>query len=113
LIRFAFRVVFWLTIVIIFLPADPERGVEAPRVTFFQAVSAVQATVADLSRFCDRNPDVCHTGSSAAQVVAGKAAYGVRQLQDYLDGDDPIPADTLTPDDVEAPWAGEGDGSEA
>jgi hypothetical protein len=100
---FLIRATFWLTIVLILLPGDPEHGADAPRVSILQALAAVRATVVDLSQFCDRNPDVCSTGSSVAQAAVQKARYGVRQLEEYFGGDGE-PAGTLRPEDLVVPW---------
>lgn len=82
---FLIRAAFWLTLVVLFIPADPQSGAEAPRVGALQALSAAQATVADLSSFCDRNRDVCVTGSAALRVFSEKAQNGVRMLRGYLE----------------------------
>ncbi len=106
---FLIRAAFWLTIVLILLPADPDSGADAPRVTVFRALSAVRATVLDLSRFCDRNPDVCTTGSDVAVLVGSKARYATEQIEGYLGRDQSAPAPgeaagTLTAADRQAPW---------
>jgi hypothetical protein len=118
---FLLRSAFWLTIVILLIPADPDTG-EAPRVTLVNAVSAVRATVADFSGFCDRNPDVCLTGSAAIQLVGEKAEDGIELIYHYLGGTgesgagggiDMAPGapeevrGTLTTDDVALPWRGD------
>jgi hypothetical protein len=106
---FLLRSAFWLTIVILLIPADPQSG-EAPRVTVVNALMAAQATLADLGGFCDRNPDVCITGSAAIDVFTEKAGNGVEMIYQYFGetGDD---ADgnrgTLTTDDMVLPWQGE------
>jgi hypothetical protein len=82
---FLIRAAFWLSLAILFIPADPESGTEAPRVGALQALGAARATVADLSAFCDRNPDVCVTGSAAFQVFTEKAQNGARILYRYFD----------------------------
>jgi hypothetical protein len=105
---FLLRSAFWLTIVILLIPADPQSG-EAPRVTVVNALMAAQATFADLGGFCGRNPDVCLTGSAAIDVFAEKAANGVEMIYEHFGG----PADangnpgTLTTDDLALPWQGE------
>ena len=103
--RFLLRAIFWMTVVILILPSDPESGPEAPQVTLVQALEALRGTVNDLSHFCVRNPDLCETGETVIQVVADKARYGIEQLQAYLDqnagGDN-----TLTADDAVIPWQG-------
>lgn len=109
---FLIRATFWLTVVLMFLPADPERGVDAPRVGILQALGAVRATFVDLSQFCTRNPEVCDTGSTVALSVADKARYNVRRLEEVLAGSaeedaaEPaaVPEGTLTPADLAEPW---------
>ena len=130
---FLLRSAFWLTIVIMLIPADPETG-DAPRLTVVETVMAVRATVADLSGFCGRNPDVCVTGGAAAQLIAEKAQNGFDLLYRYVTGDEadggidmapgapgaPTGIDmapgakgprggTLTTDDRALPWQGSGD----
>ena len=110
---FLLRSAFWLTIVILLIPADPQSG-EAPRVTLVNALMAARSAVADMSGFCDRNPDVCVTGGAAIDVFAEKAENGVQMIYRYL-GDEGTsePADpqgdggTLTTDDLALPWQGE------
>ena len=80
---FLLRSAFWLTIVIMLIPADPQTG-EAPRITVVNALMAAQATVADLGGFCGRNPDVCVTGSAAIDVFAEKAGDGVDLIYHYF-----------------------------
>lgn len=113
---FLLRSAFWLTIVILLIPADPQTG-EAPRVTVVNALMAAQATVADLSGFCERNPEVCATGSAAVGMLAEKAENGVEMIYRYLDGTAPADAGsghgTLTDDDLAQPWQGEADDGEA
>ncbi|HET7715774.1 MAG TPA: DUF5330 domain-containing protein [Bauldia sp.] len=112
---FLLRSAFWLSVVILLIPADPETG-EAPRVSVVNAFMAVRATVADLSGFCDRNPDVCVTGGAAIDIFAEKAGNGVEMIYRYIDGDGSEAADptdsegrrgTLTTEDLALPWQGE------
>jgi hypothetical protein len=105
---FLLRSAFWLTIVILLIPADPQFG-EAPRVTVLNALTAAQATVADLGGFCNRNPDVCLTGSAAIDVFAEKAGNGVEMIYEHFGGpaDDEDNRGTLTTDDLALPWQGE------
>ncbi len=84
---FLLRSAFWLTIVIMLIPADPESG-EAPRVTVAEAMGALRDTVTDLSGFCDRNPDVCVTGGAAAQMIAEKSQNGIEIVYRYVTGEE-------------------------
>jgi hypothetical protein len=83
---FLLRAAFWLSVVILFLPGDPESGTEAPRVSAFQALVAAKATITDMSGFCDRNPDVCVTGSAALSLFTERAENGARMIFRYFDG---------------------------
>lgn len=115
---FLMRVAFWLSVVVMLIPADPKTGAEAPRVSLVQAVVAARATIADLSGFCQRNPDVCVTGNAAAQMFSDKAETGVRMLYQYFNEPEVAPQEggagpeasaiqgTLTPDDMEPVWRG-------
>ena len=110
---FLLRSAFWLTLVILLIPADPQSG-EAPRVSLVNAFMAARATVADLSGFCGRNPDVCVTGGAALGIFAEKAENGVEMIYHYFDADgeaDPVDPGgnrgTLTTDDLALPWQGE------
>lgn len=116
---FLLRSAFWLTLVILLLPADPDTG-EAPRVTIAHAMDAMRATVADLSGFCDRNPDVCATGTAAFHMVAEKTGAGIDLVIRTIRGDAEAPSGadtldmapgapgktrgTLTNDDLTLPW---------
>jgi hypothetical protein len=81
---FLIRAAFWLSVAILFIPADPETGTDAPRVTAIEALVAARATIADISGFCDRNPDVCTTGNAALHLFSEKAHSGVRMLYRYF-----------------------------
>jgi len=83
---FLIRTAFWLSVVIVMIPADPQSETPAPRVSMFEAFSSARAVAADFSNFCERNPDVCVTGAAAFQVFAEKAQSGARLLFRYFDG---------------------------
>lgn len=108
---FLIRAAFWLSVVVMFIPADPETDTPAPRVSVIEGLVAARAVVADLSSFCERNPDVCVTGNAAFQVFAEKAQSGARLLYRYFDagyertGDDNQQG-TLTGDDRAPDWRG-------
>jgi hypothetical protein len=105
---FLIRAAFWLSLVVMLIPADPDSGQEAPRVSAMQAIFAARATVADMSGFCNRNPDVCSTGGAAFSVFAEKARIGARKLYDYFgdDGEGDPDGDTLRQEDLEPGWRG-------
>jgi Family of unknown function (DUF5330) len=116
---FVLRSAFWLTILVMLLPADPVTGA-APRLTIVDAVTAARETIADLSGFCQRNRDVCVTSGAAIQLVAERAENGVEMIYEFLDGpSEPqdraageVRRGTLTTDDLALPWhGGKPDGS--
>ena len=102
---FLIRAAFWLSLVILLIPGNPESGEDAPRVGALQALSAAQAAVADMTYFCDRNPDVCTTGGAALKVFADKAKNGARLIYDYF-GDAEDDRGTLQNQDVKPDWRG-------
>ena len=80
---FLLRTAFWLSIVIVLLPAPesmkPESGVGAA-----QAVSAASATFSDMTHFCTRQPDACQIGSQALVHFGHKAQASAKWLYDVL-----------------------------
>lgn len=113
---FLIRSAFWLCLVILLIPGDPESGSAAPRVTLGQAFSAAGATIYDLSGFCGRNPEACETGGMALAMIGEKAWQGaeflITAIADNIDGaEDDVPAagsGTLTEADLLTPWQAPG-----
>lgn len=113
---FLIRSAFWLCLVILLIPGNPESGREAPRVTLGQAVSAAGAAIADLSQFCGRNPDACDTGGRALSIIGEKAWQGTEfvvgflasQLEKSDETPSPTTVGTLTAADREIPWQAPG-----
>jgi hypothetical protein len=103
---FLLRAAFWLSVVILLIPADPQTGTEAPRVSAIETLVAARATIADMSSFCDRNPSVCVTGHSVARLFVDKAEYGARLLYQYLDKakGEAAAQGTLTGEDLAPGW---------
>ncbi len=116
---FLLRVAFWLSIVVVLLPAGPKSDPNAPAVSTFEAFGAAQAALKDARGFCSREPEACTIGSQAIQVFAQKAQNGARMLYEFMSsnsaeqnarndgptGSTPKPGrDTLTAEDREAPW---------
>jgi len=109
---FLIRTVFWLSIVIILIPADQQSNTPAPGVSMLEALSSARTAAADFSGFCDRNPDVCATSAAAFQVFAEKAQHGARMLFRYFDeaagsdGSADEPEGTLIESDRAPTWQG-------
>jgi hypothetical protein len=99
------RAAFWLSALIMLLPADKQVGAEAPSVGVVDTIVAARTTVGDFSQFCARNPDVCVTGSGVFAIFTEKARTGIR-LVSHLFGHSGIATDTgtLKPDDLKPAW---------
>lgn len=96
---FLLRVAFWLSLVILLIPADPqiaaERG-QGHEVSTFQAIDAAQSTYADVKGFCGRNPTACDVGRVALDTFAAKAKTGARWVAHQFDDDDTGRRDIVT-----------------
>jgi hypothetical protein len=100
------RAAFWLSALIMLLPADKQAGAEAPSVGVIDTIVAARTTVGDFSQFCSRNPDVCVTGHGVLAVFGEKARTGIR-IVSSLFGHHTDSADgtgTLTPEDLAPAW---------
>jgi len=133
--RFLFRMMFWLAVVLILLPSGGTRTSSDTLVSASDAMSAAKATVDDASSFCDRQPEACAIGSQAAVAIGHRASVGAKMLYDYLnehfgaaDGGRAANAgtgksmaqpaahasrDTLAPADLAPAWRGPRPGREA
>ena len=86
---FLLRVAFWLSLAILFIPADPEIAAENGRdVSTFEAIGAARSTYEDVKGFCGRNPTACDIGRVAADGFAAKARTGVRWVHRQFEGDE-------------------------
>lgn len=129
---FFLRMMFWLSIVILLIPAGPEPTTTTAdagdhTVTVDGAIGAAAATVSDVAGFCERNREVCDTGSVAFDVFVAKAENAARLAyrlvagrgSDVTDTAGPRPrdasyrwdgsptsSDTLLPSDREPAWQG-------
>jgi hypothetical protein len=122
--RFLFRIMFWLGVVLILLPSGGSQPKSNSLVSASDALSAAKATVTDARSFCDRQPEACTIGSQAALVLGHRAQAGAKMLYDYLNehfGEDDggvarggtgktmaqsASRDTLVPTDLAAAWRG-------
>ncbi len=82
---FLIRAAFWLTLVIAFIPVNPEDLEEGQRaVSTGETMVAAQALLADLASFCERNEDACVTGKELFAQFGAKAKTGARGFYEYL-----------------------------
>jgi Family of unknown function (DUF5330) len=125
--RFLFRIMFWLTVVLVLLPSGGSQTQPNVHLSAGDAMSAAKATVTDARSFCDRQPEACAIGSQAAVAIGHRAQAGAKMLYHYLNehlgtedsggtnagtGKATAPAvaraprDTLAPADLAAAWRG-------
>ena len=114
---FLLRTAFWLSIVILLLPADPARRDSArPQVGTLETLGVAQAAIEDARGFCARRPEACEAGSLALNSFGEKAQYGAKLIYEFLSdkfGEAPAKQTeagerpgrhTLTPTDVSPAW---------
>ena len=106
---FLLRAAFWLSVVVIMLPADKQGDAsDTANVSAYQAITAAHDAFSDLSQFCGRNPDTCVTGGAALHVFGDKLRMGVKMLSGAFGSHGSASADdsagTLTPDDLKPAW---------
>jgi hypothetical protein len=82
--RFFIKAAFWLTIIVLLLPAEPAKQGQTAQVSPLEALGAAQAAVEDAGGFCQRNPDACTIGTQAFQSFGEKAQYGAKLLYEFL-----------------------------
>ena len=121
--RFLIKAAFWLTIVVLLLPADSARQGDAQRAQVgpVEALGVAQAAITDATDFCSRKPDACEMGSQAFQTFGEKAQHGAKLLYEFLSAQfagrgtargttGSIKTErkpgrhTLSPDDLEPEW---------
>ena len=84
---FLLRMAFWLSIVLILLPAGTSQPQPENTVAATEAISAASATVGDLRQFCTRQPEACTVGSHVASELGYKAQAGAKMLYGFFTGD--------------------------
>lgn len=92
---FLLRAAFWLSVVVLLIPADPTETPQkdpARSVSTFEAIGAAQSTLRDLEGFCSRNPTACDTGRVALDGFGAKARTGAHWVYRQLDGAGPAKA---------------------
>jgi hypothetical protein len=125
--RFLFRMIFWLGVVLVLLPRGGQSNTPGGGLSPGDAMSAAKATVSDMRSFCDRQPDACATGSHVAVALGQRAQVGAKLIYDYLSeyvgpsareaGNSDrgsisprhasnLGRDTLTASDLAPPWRG-------
>jgi hypothetical protein len=103
---FVLRSVFWLSTVVLLLPASPDGKEPAPRVSLINTALAARAFVQDMSGMCERNPGACAVGRETLSLVTMKLQTGVAGISAGR-GEPDREADhgTLTAKDLDIAWS--------
>lgn len=85
---FLVKTVFWLSLLILLIPAGKEASTAAQGgVSASEMISAGRAVWHDLSTFCDRNREACQTGDRLAARFEDKARNGAKMLYAYVEAE--------------------------
>jgi hypothetical protein len=119
---FLVRMAFWLCVVLVLLPSGGSQPASNAPVSAGDAFSAAKAAVDDMRQFCNRQPEACVIGSSAAVAIGHRAQAGAKLIYELLNeqlgpndtGSDAgdiskvstASRDTLKPSDLAPPWRG-------
>jgi hypothetical protein len=102
---FIIRTIFWLSLVIAFIPVSKDELGDNQRIVSTQeTISVVQSTYRDLSQFCARNPQTCGTGKELFSQFGVKAKTGAELVYSFLDEkfgtgvEEASPGEILQPD---------------
>jgi hypothetical protein len=119
---FLVRMAFWLCVVLVLLPSGGSQPASNTPVSAGDTFSAARAAVDDMRQFCNRQPEACVIGSSAAVAIGHRAQAGAKLIYELLSeqlgpndtGSDAgdisntsiASRDTLNPSDLAPPWRG-------
>jgi hypothetical protein len=78
------KLTFWGGIALLFIPIDTGPNASARTVSALEAIVAARATVEDLRGLCERQPDVCETGSAALGTIKDRAKVSARMVLEYV-----------------------------
>ena len=73
---FLIRTAFWLMLLVLILPANEEDQK--------RLFGVAQATVKDLTTFCERNPEVCEKSKAAMYRFGEKAEFGSKLFKNFI-----------------------------
>lgn len=83
---FFIRALFWLSVVIVFIPVNPsDLSEDQQPVSALETVGLAQSVVEDVASFCMRNQGTCETGSQLFSQMGIKAREGARIAYTWLD----------------------------
>ncbi|WP_428649883.1 DUF5330 domain-containing protein [Roseibium sp.] len=82
---FLLRTAFWLTLVLAVIPlGSSKESTPVETVDPVSAFLAAQATVSDITGFCQRNPQACNTGGDALTAIGSRARDGARIVYEFI-----------------------------
>lgn len=83
---FFIRAVFWLSLVVAFIPVNPSDLADDQKpVSPLETVGLAQSVVSDVAGFCTRNQGTCETGGHLFSQMGIKAREGARIAYNWLD----------------------------
>jgi hypothetical protein len=85
---FLLKVAFWLSLVILLIPADESETrklADGHALGIVETFSLAQTAYEDAKGFCGRNPDACASGQVAASTFGAKARTGARWVYSWFD----------------------------
>ena len=108
---FFLRTIFWLGLVVLFLPPASDGKTPSPRVSLLETVAASRALISDLGGICSRNEAACAISRKTIDLVAGKIKTGAGIAAAMVTtGRDGIDRGSLTGEDLEPGWSARSDG---
>ncbi len=73
---FVLRSLFWLSTVVLLLPASPDGKEPPPRVSLIHTAYAARTLMQDFAGICERNSDACAAGRQALVLLTRKLETG-------------------------------------
>jgi hypothetical protein len=107
---FVLRSLFWLMVLVLFLPAAPDGGQPPPRVNLIHAMLAARVLVEDMTGVCEREAAACATSREALALFKRKLETGAEAVASLArsgpEGISSLPEShgTLRPEDLEPDW---------
>ena len=79
------RMAFWLSIVILLLPAAPSPQIAEAQFNATEALAAAMAAISDMRQVCTRQPDACVVASKAIVAFGQKTQASASDIYDLID----------------------------
>ncbi len=73
---FVLRSLFWLSTVVLLLPASPDHPDLAPRISLLHTAYAARILLQDVTGVCERQPEACATSREALALLTQKLETG-------------------------------------